>query len=432
MSTQSLTPPMAIPHHRSANDYEAGSVSSHNSLSASPTSTSSSQSTTSYRELVKQMTAQAPKPYGAIPPLIGRNKRKKKQKDETTVSNNHTPEDIRAVATRMANQNEQNAAHKPPLMRSMSHVENWVAVDSKESLPDEEELEQRPSALRNFLSADFLTEVLPLHVPPPPLSDPESIKQQEEIAKLADTLKQTRVQSSASHQTEVSIDRAYPDSKRKPPLVLRKVRSMNDEDARWQETRTTSMAKLLQPKKLDARETKNQKRNNVTHHNIGRRHSLTSFPKVSPSPGLKPPVYPSMPTPSVVVEDDSWFTRLKRSFSGKKKDTNRKLIPMPPPPKRPNSQRRRSEATTQPRFNPATNTYMRDTRSNSDHLRMITAELNMMRARKLLSPLKPRGFLPRRRDVFLLGDIAKRPSPLCNGQTLENMEEEEEEEQDVV
>lgn len=131
---------MAIPHHRSANDYESGSVSSHNSLSASPTSTSSSQSTTSYRELVKQMTAQAPKPYGAIPPLIGRNKRKKKQKDETTVSNNHTQEDIRLVATRMANQNEQNAARKPPLMRSMSHVENWVAVDSKESLPDEEEL----------------------------------------------------------------------------------------------------------------------------------------------------------------------------------------------------------------------------------------------------------------------------------------------------
>ncbi|KAJ2957744.1 hypothetical protein NQZ79_g6570 [Umbelopsis isabellina] len=426
MSTQSLTPPMAIPHHRSTNDYESGSVSSHNSLSASPTSTSSSQSTTSYRELVKQMTAQAPKPYGAIPPLIGRQKRKKKQKDETNVSNNTTPEDIRLVATRMANQNEQNAANKPPLMRSMSHVENWVAVDSKESLPDEEELEQSPSALRNFLSADFLTEVLPLHVPPPPLSDPESLKQQEEIAKLADSLKQTRVQSRASPQTEENIDRAYPDSKRKPPLVLRKVRSMNDEDARWQETRTTSMTKLLQQKKLDTRETKNHKRNNDTHHNLGRRHSLTSFPKASTSPGLKPSLYPPLPTPTVVVEDDSWFTRLKRSFSGKKRDTTRKLIPMPPPPKRPNSQRRRSEATTQPRFNPATNTYMRDTRSNSDHLRMITAELNMMRARKLLSPLKPRGFLPRRRDVFLLGDITKRPSPLCNGQTLEDMEDEEE------
>lgn len=270
--------------------------------------------------------------------------------------------------------------------------------------------------------------MLPLHVPPPPLSDPESIKQQEEIAKLADSLKQTRVQSSVSPPTQEGLDRAYADAKRKPPLVLRKVRSMNDEDARWQETRTTSMAQLLQQKKPDTREPKNQKRNNVTHHNIGRRHSLTSFPKVSPSPGLKPSLYPSLPTP--VVEDDSWFTRLKRSFSSKKKDTTRKLIPMPPPPKRPNSQRRRSEATTQPRFNPATNTYMRDTRSNSDHLRMITAELNMMRARKLLSPLKPRGFLPRRRDVFLLGDITKRPSPLCHGQTLEDLEQDEEE--DVV
>jgi hypothetical protein len=55
---------------------------------------------------------------------------------------------------------------------------------------------------------------------------------------------------------------------------------------------------------------------------------------------------------------------------------------------------------------------MRDTRSNSDHLRMITAELNMMRARKLLSPLKPRGFLPRRRDSFVRGDISKRSSHL--------------------
>jgi hypothetical protein len=269
-----------------------------------------------------------------------------------------------------------------------------------------------------------LTEVLPLHVPPPPLSDPESRKQQEEIAKLADSLKHTRLQSNASSPPEETIDNAYPDAKRKPPLVLRKVRSMNDEDARWQETRTTSMAQLLQQKKLDTRDTKNHhKRINVTHHHLGRRHSLTSIPKVS-MPGHKPPLYPSLPTSSV-VEEDSWFSRLKRSFSGKRKDATRKLIPMPPPPKRPNSQRRRSEATTQPRFNPATNTYMRDTRSNSDHLRMITAELNMMRARKLLSPLKPRGFLPRRHDLFVIGDITKRPSPLCNGQTIDDIEDEE-------
>ncbi|OZJ05157.1 hypothetical protein BZG36_02231 [Bifiguratus adelaidae] len=40
----------------------------------------------------------------------------------------------------------------------------------------------------------------------------------------------------------------------------------------------------------------------------------------------------------------------------------------------------------------------RDLRTNSAHLRMITAELNMMRARKLVSPLKCRVWLPRRLD----------------------------------
>lgn len=83
------------------------------------------------------------------------------------------------------------------------------------------------------------------------------------------------------------------------------------------------------------------------------------------------------------------------------------FIPMPLPPKRNVRKKRRSEATTQPRFNPETNTYTRDTRSNPDHLRMISAELNMMRHKKLSSPLKPRGFLPRRQDVFIRGSQRK-------------------------
>jgi hypothetical protein len=116
------------------------------------------------------------------------------------------------------------------------------------------------------------------------------------------------------------------------------------------------------------------------------------------SPPLSPP---PVPAPSV-----------KKTNTKKKKATN-KLIPMPIPPRRPLSQKRRSEATTQPRFNPDTNTYTRDTRSNPDHLRMISAELNMMRGRKLLSPLKPRGFLPRRKDAFIRGEQRK-PSHLMN------------------
>ncbi|KAG0338053.1 hypothetical protein BG004_007387 [Podila humilis] len=42
----------------------------------------------------------------------------------------------------------------------------------------------------------------------------------------------------------------------------------------------------------------------------------------------------------------------------------------------------------------------RETRSNSDYLRMMASELEMIRARKLIAPLKPRGFLPRRRELF--------------------------------
>ncbi|KAG0356813.1 hypothetical protein BG005_004242 [Podila minutissima] len=42
----------------------------------------------------------------------------------------------------------------------------------------------------------------------------------------------------------------------------------------------------------------------------------------------------------------------------------------------------------------------RETRSNPDYLRMMASELEMIRARKLIAPLKPRGHLPRRRDAF--------------------------------
>lgn len=83
----------------------------------------------SYKEMIKQLAAQTiNKPYGDIPPLT---KRKKKK--------------------------------EPTMRRRMSHIEDWIMVDSKESLPDEQEL----------LSTDdfFLTHVLPLHMPPPSLSE---------------------------------------------------------------------------------------------------------------------------------------------------------------------------------------------------------------------------------------------------------------------
>ncbi|KAF9146703.1 hypothetical protein BGX30_010765 [Mortierella sp. GBA39] len=42
----------------------------------------------------------------------------------------------------------------------------------------------------------------------------------------------------------------------------------------------------------------------------------------------------------------------------------------------------------------------RETRSNSDYLRMMASELRMIRARKLIAPLKPRSYLPRRHELF--------------------------------
>ncbi|KAI9323154.1 hypothetical protein BX666DRAFT_1883818 [Dichotomocladium elegans] len=50
----------------------------------------------------------------------------------------------------------------------------------------------------------------------------------------------------------------------------------------------------------------------------------------------------------------------------------------------------------------------REVRANAAHLRMIVAEINMMRADKIVCPLRPRAHLPRRTDSFVAG----RPSPL--------------------
>lgn len=62
------------------------------------------------------MAAQAPKVYGEIPPLT--KKKSKKKKNEVIPT------------TRFA----------APNSRRMSHVEDWIVVDSKESLPDEQDL----------------------------------------------------------------------------------------------------------------------------------------------------------------------------------------------------------------------------------------------------------------------------------------------------
>ncbi|KAI8877382.1 hypothetical protein K501DRAFT_230325 [Backusella circina FSU 941] len=309
-----------------------------NSNNPNTTTTSSS---SSYKEIIKQLAAQtATKPYGDIPPML-KKKRKKRE--------------IRSK-----------------LIRRMSHVEDWIQVDSKESLPDEEELVQSP--FRNFLSQDFITEVLPLHVPPPSLSE----------------LYYDDNNSANEQQADIFSDE-------------------EDEDlSSWKSDEEEELSSDLYHHHQDQ---------------LLRRRSISTF--TSPS---SPPLFTPLSAVSCAISSSPphlsntnhqvWqdtIQKLKKSLivsssptTQKKNNKKKKLIPMPPAPRRPLLSKRRSEATTQPRFNPITNTYTRDTRSNPDHLLMISAELNMMRAKKLLSPLKPRGFLPRRKDAFVRGEHRKR------------------------
>ncbi|OBZ91679.1 hypothetical protein A0J61_00245 [Choanephora cucurbitarum] len=337
----------------------------------------------SYREIIKQLAAQTTtKPYGDIPPMLSKRKKKRVRKEKQPIPSERA---------------------KP--IRRMSHVEDWIQVDSKESLPDEEELVQSP--FRNFLSADFFTEVLPLHMPPPSLSEKYQIEEQVgQVERLDDMLDDSEEDEDEDEDEEEESEEERYD------LPLKKNENHK------------SISKSLH------------------HKSLLRRHSISSFTqKSSPTSSTTTASYPISSSPPHLSNTDHtlWkatLAKLKQSLllvtqpspslnsvtkqekatadetlvAKNKKRTN-KLIPMPIPPRRPLSQKRRSEATTQPRFNPDTNTYTRDTRSNPDHLRMISAELNMMRGRKLLSPLKPRGFLPRRKDPFIRGEH-RRPSNL--------------------
>lgn len=51
--------------------------------------------------------------------------------------------------------------------------------------------------------------------------------------------------------------------------------------------------------------------------------------------------------------------------------------------------------------------YTRDIRANPDHLRMIVAEMNMMRSRKIVCPLRPRTYLHKRADHFQLDQTSR-------------------------
>ncbi|ORZ14556.1 hypothetical protein BCR42DRAFT_417178 [Absidia repens] len=54
----------------------------------------------------------------------------------------------------------------------------------------------------------------------------------------------------------------------------------------------------------------------------------------------------------------------------------------------------------------------REPRVNSAHLRMLVAEVNMMRADKIVGPLRPRNYLPKRNDPIPSSHCRLTPSPL--------------------
>ncbi|KAI8346772.1 hypothetical protein BD560DRAFT_411253 [Blakeslea trispora] len=346
----------------------------------------------SYREIIKQLAAQTTtKPYGDIPPMLSKRKKKRVRKEKQ-------PEEIPATRS------------KP--IRRMSHVEDWIKVDSKESLPDEEELVQSP--FRNFLSADFFTEVLPLHMPPPSLSEKYKIEEQAgQVQQLDDMMDESEDDYDEDDDEDDDEEEGYylPSKKNektnnttsgnskslhhKSLLRRHSISSFSQKSSPTSSTTTASYAISSSPPHLSN-----------TDHALWK----ATLAKLKQSLLLVTQPSPSLKSSVTLTKQEQTATADEALVAKNKKRTN-KLIPMPIPPRRPSSQKRRSEATTQPRFNPDTNTYTRDTRSNPDHLRMISAELNMMRGRKLLSPLKPRGFLPRRKDPFIRGDHRK-PSHL--------------------
>lgn len=271
------------------------------------------------------------------------------------------------------------------------------------------------SPLRNFLSADFFTDVLPLHMPPPSLSERFNREEEEGERRMLQTADEALDEEEEEDEDEsLYLSTSWKSGEDDSTITTN---SSNNSDA----TGLYNNKDLLRRHSVSSFNTKSSPTSSTTTasyvvsssppHLSNTDHELwkATIAKLKQTLIVSPPpiktiekvvASPSTPKIPVVVKKSS------------KKRLN-KFIPMPIPPRRPISQKRRSEATTQPRFNPDTNTYTRDTRSNPDHLRMISAELNMMRGRKLLSPLKPRGFLPRRKDAFIRGENRK-PSHLVH------------------
>ncbi|KAF9982616.1 hypothetical protein BGZ65_002662 [Modicella reniformis] len=86
---------------------------------------------------------------------------------------------------------------------------------------------------------------------------------------------------------------------------------------------------------------------------------------------------------------------VKRSSSSSRSGSSSPAAPAPSPSPVAPEKERRKELPPLPRH-----LAIRDTRSNPDYLRMMACELTMVRSLKLIAPLKPRGYLPRRKELF--------------------------------
>ncbi|KAG2181477.1 hypothetical protein INT44_008290 [Umbelopsis vinacea] len=342
------------------------------SWSSSHSISSSESSSSSYPEIIRELASKGPKPYGTIPPRRRKRRRKSIPFEDTTITLEPS------IAPQL-----------PParIQRRMSHVEDWVKVDSKETLPDDDELTSVSLSLlaQLFSSSAFQgAHVLPLHVPPPNLSNPSELLQE---PSLLDTLYEedlTKAEARSYSRLAITSGNYF-----------------------W-DTSTTFTSNPGSPPNDETADLTYE--DDVDTMSFDMEDATSVLPWARAQTKATPVVSLATATAKRQMNHSQlqggWLHRLRSSFgSSLTYDTPRRSPPVRPNtrplvPKRPS---RRSVANSEPRIDLHSNTIRRDIRANPDHLRMIVAELNMMRARKVMCPLKPRGFLPRRKDVFLRG-----------------------------
>jgi len=281
----------------------------------------------------------------------------------------------------------------------MSHVEDWEKVDSKEPLPDDDELTSEPSLLSQLFSSSAFqgAHVLPLHVPPPNMSNPiEFLQEQNTSNGLYGNLTQSttkihnRFSSSATSRAHFWDSSSYNSN---TSMLPGDMTEEYDEEDDFDHAIAVPMEDVSAILPWAGEQTKARPVLSLATA-IAKRPLSSSRSPLEWLTRLRKSI--SMPAMAAIHGTPNSFS----SRSLKETDRSRKWTAMPPPPKR---LPRRSVATSEPRIDLHSNTIRRDIRANPDHLRMIVAELNMMRARKVMCPLKPRGFLPRRKDIFVRG-----------------------------